>query len=100
MAIGPAENLVGGWRPNPSIGLLQNTFGEVMTYVIIQGRNLDVVVTDRKVILKGRRHQGHRIAFEQEMDEEGVPVFFSGGLPQLAALGSATRRVTCVRAAS
>jgi hypothetical protein len=63
-------SLLGSWRFNPSVGLLLKfSGGDLLTYVLIRGSNLDAMLPDRDINLTDQGFQRHRINFVREMDE-------------------------------
>jgi hypothetical protein len=66
-----AYSLLGSWRHNPSVGvLLKFAGGDLTTYVLIRGSNLNAVLPDREINLTDQGLQRHRITFIREMDED------------------------------
>jgi hypothetical protein len=66
-----AYSLLGAWRYNPSVGLLLKfAGGDLITYVLIRGSNLDAVLREKEINLTDRGFQRHRITFVREMDED------------------------------
>src|SRR5262249_49999968 len=63
-----AYSLLGAWRFNPSVGLLLKfSGGDVLTYVLIHGSNLDAVLREKEINLTDRGFQRQRITFVREM---------------------------------
>jgi len=55
---------------NPSVGVLEFVGSDLTTYVLIPGRNLDAMLSDREINLTDQGLQRHRITFVREMDED------------------------------
>ena len=70
---------LGNWRYIPSAGLLLKFTGDVVTYVLIRGSNLDLQVGDTGVNLTDRGLQRHRILWVREMDEDELRTAGEGG---------------------
>lgn len=60
---------LGGWRYNPSVGLLLKYTADLVTLVLIRGSNLDAPVGTGAVNLTDQGLQRHRILWVREMDE-------------------------------
>ena len=61
---------LGPWRYDPSVGILLKFTGDLTTFVLIRGSNLDVALPDKAINLTDRGFQRHRIVFVREMEEE------------------------------